>query len=119
MGGLDLAPGCYTCCEENFFLTTSVERLSSAKNASAGMDVNKGRNVAAATGSPRSASQLVDDAQSRVSERCEAYECLRRDVLRCSADKDDEAILRTEAECASWKPLQSSIRQQREFSGLA
>ncbi|MDX1194559.1 hypothetical protein GOL96_24320 [Sinorhizobium medicae] len=53
---------------------------------------------------------------------CEEYEhaCLRRDVLRCSAEKDDEALLKFEAECKSLEAAAIAyIRKQRQFSGLA
>ncbi|MDX0449089.1 hypothetical protein [Sinorhizobium medicae] len=53
---------------------------------------------------------------------CEEYEraCLRRDVLRCSADKDHEALLKFEAECKSLEAAAIAyIRKQRQFSGLA
>ncbi|WP_457660973.1 hypothetical protein [Sinorhizobium medicae] len=52
---------------------------------------------------------------------CEAYEhaCLRRDVLRCSTEKDDEALFRSEAECKSLEAAAIAfIRKQRQFSGL-
>lgn len=52
---------------------------------------------------------------------CEAYEyaCLRRDVLRCSTEKDDEALLRCEVECKSLEAAAIAyIRKQRQFSGL-
>ncbi|MDW9598171.1 hypothetical protein GOA86_07200 [Sinorhizobium meliloti] len=53
---------------------------------------------------------------------CEEYEhaCLRRDVLRCSADRDGETLLRSETECRSLEAAAIAyIRKQRQFSGLA
>ncbi|MDW9644450.1 hypothetical protein GOB48_22040 [Sinorhizobium meliloti] len=52
---------------------------------------------------------------------CVAYEhaCLRRDGLRCAADKDDEALIGCEAECRSLEAAAITyIRTQRQFSGL-
>ncbi|ATB00865.1 hypothetical protein BWO90_01220 (plasmid) [Sinorhizobium meliloti] len=52
---------------------------------------------------------------------CEAYEhaCLRRDVLRCSAEKDDETLIKSEEECRSLEAAAIAyIREQRKFSGL-
>jgi hypothetical protein len=52
---------------------------------------------------------------------CEEYEhaCLRRDVLRCAVEKDDEALLGSEAECRSLEAAAIAyIRKQRQFSGL-
>ncbi|AGA08376.1 hypothetical protein GOA59_31535 [Sinorhizobium meliloti] len=52
---------------------------------------------------------------------CVAYEhaCLRRDVLRCAAEKDDEALIGCEAECRSLEAAAIAyIRTQRQFSGL-
>jgi hypothetical protein len=52
---------------------------------------------------------------------CVEYEhaCLRRDALRCSVEKDDEALFRSEAECKSLEAAAIAfIRQQRQFSGL-
>ncbi|XNO40695.1 hypothetical protein ACL2DZ_00650 (plasmid) [Sinorhizobium meliloti] len=52
---------------------------------------------------------------------CVAYEhaCLRRDALRCSAEKDDAALIRSEAECRSLEAASIAfIRKQRQFSGL-
>jgi hypothetical protein len=52
---------------------------------------------------------------------CEEYEhaCLRRDLLRCSAEKDDKALLRSETECKSLEAAAIAyIRKQRQFSGL-
>ncbi|MGN7749713.1 hypothetical protein [Sinorhizobium sp. 22678] len=52
---------------------------------------------------------------------CEEYEhaCLRRDGLRCSAEKDSETLLRSETECKSLEAAAIAyIRKQRQFSGL-
>ncbi|MQV32364.1 hypothetical protein GHK47_04565 [Sinorhizobium meliloti] len=52
---------------------------------------------------------------------CEAYEnaCLRRDVLRCSAEKDDETLIKSEEVCRSLEAAAIAyIREQRKFSGL-
>ncbi|MDX0257629.1 hypothetical protein GOC32_22075 [Sinorhizobium meliloti] len=52
---------------------------------------------------------------------CVEYEhaCLRRDVLRCAIEKDNEALLGSEAECRSLEAAAIAyIRKQRQFSGL-
>lgn len=51
---------------------------------------------------------------------CEVYEhaCLRRDVLRCAASKDDAALLKSEEECKSLEAAAIAyIRERQKFSG--
>lgn len=51
---------------------------------------------------------------------CEVYEhaCLRRDVLRCAASKDDAALLKSEEECTSLEAAAIAyIRERQKFSG--
>lgn len=104
------------------FLAASVERFSSAKSASAGMDAKKAgisRLLLVAPDLRRSTWMMRSPAFLQM---CEAYEraCLRRDALRCSAEKEDEALLRSETECKSLEAAAIAyIRKQRQFSGLA
>jgi hypothetical protein len=52
---------------------------------------------------------------------CEVYEeaCLRRDVLRCSAQKDNNALLRSEKKCKSIEAAAVAyIREHQKFSGI-
>ncbi|PDT81652.1 hypothetical protein [Sinorhizobium sp. BJ1] len=52
---------------------------------------------------------------------CEAYElaCLERDALRCAAQKDDEALLRSEAECRQFEAAAVAyILEQQNHSGI-
>lgn len=54
----------------------------------------------------------------RFSEALRRLRALRRDALRCSAEKDDAALIRSEAECRSLEAASIAyIRKQREFSG--
>lgn len=51
---------------------------------------------------------------------CEAYElaCLDRDALRCSAQKEDQALLRSEEECQEIEATAVAyIREQQVFPG--
>lgn len=52
---------------------------------------------------------------------CEVYEhaCLRRDVLRCSAETDDKTLLKSEEECKGLEAAAIAyIREHQKFSGI-
>jgi hypothetical protein len=52
---------------------------------------------------------------------CEVYEhaCLQRDVLRCSTQRDDAALLKAEGECKSLEAAAIAyIRERQKFSGI-
>lgn len=50
---------------------------------------------------------------------CDVYEvaCLRRDVMRCSGEREDEALLKSEEECKSLEAI-AYIRERQKFSGI-
>ncbi|YCI06289.1 hypothetical protein M1D34_30210 (plasmid) [Ensifer sp. D2-11] len=53
---------------------------------------------------------------------CEVYEhaCLRRDVLRCAAEKDDHALLKSEKNCKSLEAAAIAyVRDHQKLSGIA
>ncbi|PDT50425.1 hypothetical protein [Sinorhizobium fredii] len=52
---------------------------------------------------------------------CQVYEemCLRRDVLRCSPQRDDHALLRSEKKCKSLEAAAIAyLREHQKFSGI-
>ncbi|MDX0277196.1 hypothetical protein GOC21_25325 [Sinorhizobium meliloti] len=52
---------------------------------------------------------------------CLVYEdaCMRRDVLRCSPDKDDHALLKSEKKCKSLEAAAKAyVREHQKFSGI-
>ncbi|RVI66341.1 hypothetical protein [Sinorhizobium meliloti] len=52
---------------------------------------------------------------------CLVYEdaCLRRDVLRCSPEKDDHALLKSEKKCKSLEAAAKAyVREHQKFSGI-
>ena len=52
---------------------------------------------------------------------CAVYEdaCLRRDVLRCSSQKDDHALLKSERKCKSLEAAALAyVREHQKFSGI-
>ncbi|AEH78960.1 hypothetical protein CN151_31285 [Sinorhizobium meliloti] len=104
------------------FLTVSVATVSSTKFASADMDVQKAGMARLFLAAPdlRGSAWMMQSPAFR--KLCEAYEhaCLRRDLLRCSALKDEGALLRSETECKSLEAAAIAyIRKQRQLSGLA
>lgn len=108
MGGLDLAPGCYPCCEWNFFLMTSVERLSSAARMS--------RLLLTAPDLRRSTWMMHGPAFLRCARRMSACDAMSFDAQLTSTTRP---FLEPRRSAQAWKPMQSSIRKQPEFSGLA
>lgn len=105
----------------NLSLASPFKPFSSTKKRAVAMDVKKAgmaRLFLAAPDLRASAWMMNSPAFLKL---CIAYEraCLRRDVLRCATEKDEDALIGCEAECRSLEAAAIAyIRTQRQFCGL-